>query len=194
MHKDLLNYIEDYSGQSLNEWEYKQLQEAFKFKKLRKKQFLLQEGDICIHLAFIVKGAMRLFSVDEDGKDVTVLLGIENWWMVDRESHIMLTPATYNIEAVEDCELLLVTKADMYGLFDKVPAVKTMIDELGHRNYIHTQRKMQSFNYPIEKRYTEWLAKYPSFPLRFPQHMIASFLGITPETLSRVRKGLTTKK
>ncbi|WP_026464367.1 Crp/Fnr family transcriptional regulator [Adhaeribacter aquaticus] len=189
MHEALFNYIFRYTGLQLSETEMELVTSAFTFKKLRKKQYLLQEGEICKYFAFIVQGAMRQYSVDEKGVEHILQLAIENWWIGDRESYLMLTPTPYNIDAWEDSELLLITRADLLNLFDQVPAISQMTRQMDDKNSFATQRRLKAtISYSAEKRYQDFLTTHPDFLQRFPQHQIASYLGITKETLSRIRK------
>lgn len=132
---------------------------------------------------------MRQYSVDEKGTEHIVHLLIENYWANDRESSIMLTPSKYNIDAWEDTELLITTRAEMMDLMEKIPALVQMTRVMDERNAIANQRRLSStISNTAEKRYEEFAAHHPQFIQRFPQHLIASFLGITKETLSRIRK------
>src|SRR6218665_1128579 len=106
MHDNLIAYINKHNTSPLTTEEVDLIIDAFQPKKLRKKQYFLQEGDVCKYTGFIVKGAMRQYNVDEKGVEHIVHLFIENYWATDRESSIMLTPSVYNIDAWEDTELL----------------------------------------------------------------------------------------
>src|SRR5204863_7732906 len=112
MHEQLIKYINSFAITPLTSDEEELIKNTFVHKKFRKRQYLLQEGEVCKYAAFIVKGAMRQYSVDDKGIEHIVRLSIENWWAVDRESYMMLTPSPYNIDAWEDTDALLVTKAD----------------------------------------------------------------------------------
>jgi len=189
MHDIFFSYVNQHSKYPLTKGEEALITAAFQIKKLRKKQYFLQEGDVCRHTGFVVKGALRQFSVDDKGSEHIVNLFIENYWATDRESMIMLTPSRYNIDAWEDSELLLITRADMLDLMEKIPGLVEMIRLMDERNAIATQRRVNStISNTAEKRYEEFAGNYPQFIQRFPQHVIASYLGITKETLSRIRK------
>ena len=189
MHEKLIAYISQYSNLALTAEEQALIIITFQPKKLRKKQYFLQEGDVSKYVGFIVKGAMRQYSVDEKGTEHIVHLLIENYWANDRESSIMLTPSKYNIDAWEDTELLITTRAEMIDLMDKIPALVQMTRLMDEKNAIANQRRLSStISNTAEKRYEEFASHHPQFIQRFPQHLIASFLGITKETLSRIRK------
>lgn len=189
MHLNLINYINQHAVSPLTSDEEALIIETFQPKKLRKKQYFLQEGDVCKHVGFVVKGALRQYSVDSKGVEHIVHLYIENYWAGDRESSIMLTPSKYNIDAWEDTELLIITRAEMLELMQKIPALVEMVRLMDERNAIANQRRLNStISNTAEKRYEEFAENHPQFIQRFPQHLIASFLGITKETLSRIRK------
>lgn len=190
----LFQYIETKSELALSETEKQLIQAAFKLKHLRKRQYLLQEGDICRYMAFIVKGAGRMYSVNADGQEHIVRFAIESWWLGDYESYNLQTPSLYNIEMTEDADVLLVTHEQIQELANAVPAVELMIKEIDKKGAIATQKRIHSaISLSAEERYDTLSKSYPEFLKRFPQSMIASYLGISPETLSRIKKNLLYK-
>jgi len=189
MHKTLIKYVNNHTTSPLTSEEETMIVAAFQPKKLRKKQYFLQEGEVCTNTGFIIKGAMRQYSVDAEGVEHIVHLYVENYWATDRESSIMLSPSRYNIDAWEDTELLIISRADMLDLMGKIPALVEMIRLLDERYAIANNRRLSStISNTAEKRYEEFVENHPQFNQRFPQHLIASYLGITKETLSRIRK------
>ncbi|MCF0056108.1 Crp/Fnr family transcriptional regulator [Dyadobacter sp. CY356] len=189
MHENLLLYINKNASPPLTSDEEALVVAAFLPKKYRKKQYFLQEGDVCKYVGFIVKGAMRQYSVDDKGTEHVVNLFLENWWISDRESAATLTPSKYNIDAWEDTELLVAKVADMVNLIEKIPLFGQMTRLMDQRSFIASQRRLNStLSNTAEKRYEEFVENHPKFIQRFPQHIIASYLGITKDTLSRVRK------
>ena len=189
----LRDYISNYAGVIPDE-EFELIQTAFTTKKFRKKQYLLQEGDVCRHLSFIVKGAMRMYTVDSKGNEHVVRFGIENWWMMDRESFELETPSVYNIEAWEEVELLQIRRQDFLRLNELCPAYRKMTQELDKRGQIASQKRIHSaISLTAEERYLDLLKSHPVFFQRFPQNMIASYLGISAETLSRIRRNALSK-
>ena len=194
MYETLFEYLKKFSSDPLSDEEMLMLKEAFIPSKLRKRQYFLQAGNQCKYFAFIVKGAMRHYSVDEKGTEHIVRLGVEGWWMGDRESWVMFSSSLYNIDAWEDTEMLLVTRPNALELIKKVPAFCEMTRQLDERNNIANQRRLTStISSAAEKRYTEFVDCYPELLKRFPQHIIASYLGITKDTLSRVKRQLLQK-
>jgi len=163
-------------------------------KKLRKKQTLLLEGDICIYNAFIEKGILRSFYIDEKGNEHLVQFAIEGWWITDLSSFLTNSHSIYTIEALEDSELLLLTTAAREALMDQIPMFERYQRLLLQNAYIANQARINSaLTETAEEKYINLGNAYPGIVKRVPQHMIASYLGLTPETLSRVRKQISNK-
>jgi len=189
MHTPLIKYIQQRSSTPMTEENLKLIKEAFIPKKLRKRQFLLQEGEVCKNIAFIVKGATRQYTVDEKGYERILNLSVEGWWTSDRDSFQNNTPSIYNIDAWEETDLLLLPKANgFYDRVNEIPAFTEMRIKLDDNNHVANQRRLQmSICNTADYRYEDLIRNYPEFITRFPQHIIASYLGITKETLSRIR-------
>jgi CRP-like cAMP-binding protein len=188
----LFYYINKYAIISVEDFNF--LSKHFIHKKIKKKQYLQEEGEICAHMAFVVKGAMRQYYTDEKGVEHVVNLYVEKFWVGDRESFIMRTPSLYSIEAWEDCELLLISSADTLQLRSQCHPFNELLLALDEENSIITQRRLTySICFQAEMRYKFFVDCYPYFVDRFPQHIIASYLGITKDTLSRVRKKIRKK-
>src|SRR5215203_2184609 len=163
-------------------------------KKLRKKQYLLQEGDVCKVIAFVEKGALREYSIGENGAEHIIQFALEGWTISDLYSFLTGEPATYNIDALEDSELVLISKAAQEELLKKVPKYETYTRLQLTGAYLAMQKRITSIiSLSLEERYTDFTAVYPNIIQRVPQHMIASYMGLTPETLSRVRRKMTGK-
>jgi CRP-like cAMP-binding protein len=163
-------------------------------KKLRKKQYLLQEGDVCKYIAFVEKGALREYSVDETGTEHIIQFGLEGWAISDLYSFLTGEPAMYNIDAIEDAELVLISKTAHEELLKKFPQYETLTRLNITGAYLAMQKRLTSIiSSPLEERYADFTALYPDIVQRVPQHMIASYMGLTPETLSRIRKRISSK-
>ena len=163
-------------------------------KKLRKKQSLLQEGDVCIYNAFVEKGILRSFSIDEKGNEHIVQFAIEGWWITDLASFLTNSNSIYTIEALEDSELLLLTTEARDALMNQIPMFERYQRVLLQNAYIANQARINSaLTETAEDKYLNLGKAYPGIVKRVPQHMLASYLGLTPETLSRVRKQISKK-
>lgn len=164
-------------------------------KKIRKKQTLLLEGDVCTYNAFIEKGILRSYTTDAKGNEHIIQFAFEGWWITDLSSFLMGENSTYTIEAIEDSELLLLTAAAREELMNALPVFERYQRLLLENAYIALQARVNSaLTATAEEKYTKLTISYPNIVARVPQHMIASYLGLTPETLSRVRKQITLRK
>ena len=163
-------------------------------KKIRKKQYLLQEDDVCKFIAFVEKGALRSYTVDEKGNEHIIQFALEGWTISDLYSFLTAEPATYNIDALEDSELVLINKPAHEKLLNQLWHYETYIRQQLTGAYIAMQRRITSIiSSSLEERYAAFNALHPDIVQRVPQHMIASYMGLTPETLSRVRKRIIQK-
>lgn len=189
MYEAFFDYLKKFSPDPLSDVEKELVSKAFTPFKLRKKQFLLQAGDQSKFIGFIISGSMRMYSVDDKGAEHIIRLGVEGWWMGDRESWAMNTPSNYNIDAWENSELLLVSRESTLELIKTIPAFCEMMRQLDERNMIANHRRLtSSISSPAEKRYTDFIERYPELVERFPQHLIASYIGVNKDTLSRVKR------
>jgi CRP-like cAMP-binding protein len=187
--KPLFDYIERKSSVPLSEDDRSLIMTTLKPKKLRKRQYLLQEGDVCKYMGFIVKGSTRMFSIDEKGHEHILNFGLEEWWVGDYESFHMLTPSKYYVEALENVDIILITSEQLLELAGIIPAISAMLDALSRGGAIASNKRLRAaISFTAEERYEDLARTYPHFFQRFPQNMIASYLGISPETLSRIRK------
>ncbi|MCY0978445.1 Crp/Fnr family transcriptional regulator [Chryseobacterium wangxinyae] len=173
----------------LTEQEKSELQTFFSVKKLKRKQFLLQEGNICTHLSFVSKGLLKSYFVDEKGGENINMFAFEGWWISDFKSFISQDKALLNISAVEETELLTISLDDYDKLMLKIPMMDRYFRIL-YQNSLVTKdyRLIASNSYTAEEKYLEFSKKNPEVIRRIPHNLIASFLGLAPETVSRIRK------
>jgi CRP-like cAMP-binding protein len=188
MFEYLIRYFNSYASKSMVGDEIDLIQSLFVAKKFRKRQYILQEGEICKYTSFIIRGAVRQYGVDEKGEEHIINLFIENWWASDRESLLNQTPSKYFIDAWEETEVLRVTKPDLTYLVDNIPALNEWIRKLEADFAISIQRRLSAaISMSAEERYYDLKKAHPEFLQRFPQHIIASYLGVNQQTLSRIR-------
>lgn len=163
-------------------------------KKVRKKQFILQEGEVCRHIAFVTNGCLRSYTVDGNGEEHIIQFAIEDWWISDLQSFLSGRPTTYNIDALEDSELLLLEKESRDKMLESVPKLERYFRLLQEANYVATHHRIEgSLSSSAEERYLDFIETFPTLIQRVPQGQIASYLGITPQSLSRIRKELSEK-
>lgn len=180
---------------SITDEEFEFAKTLFLPKKLRRKHFILQEGEISKYSIFVEKGILRTYTIDEKGNEHTLQLASEGWWAADLYSFLTNEPTSFYIEALEDCELLLISKESWDILLDKIPAFERYFRILIQNNLVSTQRRLMStLSQTAEEKYLSLISHHPNLLQRVPQTIIASYLGITPETLSRIRGQLATKR
>ncbi|MFL5748340.1 MAG: Crp/Fnr family transcriptional regulator, partial [Niastella sp.] len=164
-------------------------------KKLKKRQFLLQEGDVWRYHAFVCKGCLRRYSIDAKGIEHIIQFSIENWWAGDRDSLMNKTPSKYNIDAVEDSVILVIRNEDFDRLYQQLPAFNTMVNQILFRSFNASQERINAtISMTAEEKYLYFINNFPALANRIPRHMVASYLGITPETLSRIKGNLSKNK
>lgn len=163
-------------------------------KTIKRKDFLLKEGEICSHENFINSGCLRTYSIDNKGVEHIVMFAIEGWWTSDMYSFLTQTPAAFNIDALEDTEVLQISKTSLEKLYLNVPKFERFFRILLQNAFIaHQQRINQSLAFTAEERYLHFINKFPHLEQRLPQKQVASYLGITPEFLSMLRKKMAGK-
>ena len=186
--RQLYDYINKHSYFLISDTDLEVIISHFAYKKIRRKQYFLQEGEVCTYLAFVIKGAMRQYFTDDKGIEHYMHLYIENGWVGDRESWVMCTPSIYNIDASEDSEIMLITRANILKLMQLFPVFAEMVRRIDEETTIATQKRIVStISFNADRRYHAFANEYPHLLQRFPQRIIASYIGITKETLSRVR-------
>ena len=189
-------YFQNFNARvSLIEEDQELIKNYLTVKKIRKRQYLLQEGDVCKCVAFVEKGALRLYRVSEDGSEHIVAFALEGSFITDLFSFLTSEPSMYNIDAIEDSELVLITKGASDELRKRSSKYQEFIFQITSEAYIELERRITSaISLSLEERYKELTANYPDIIQRVPQHMIASYMGLNPETLSRVRKRISINK
>lgn len=164
-------------------------------RKLRKWQSILHEGEVWRINCFIASGCCRLYRFDKEGTDHTLRFGIENWWITDLESFNHETPSEYNIEALAASTVIIWKKDKWEELLRTIPAFKIFNEQLTANAYEASQRRIfYLISYSATEKYLEFQKTYPSVFNSVPLYMIASYLGISRETLSRIRKDFTNPK
>ena len=174
---------------SFSEEEFATFNSFLEYKKEPKKTIMLHEGEMCNFEAFVVKGCVRKYYIDANGFEVILQFAIENAWVSDISFSIYETkPSQVYIETLEDCEFLMFTPESKEELFAKAPRFERAFRILMQRNLAVTQNRLfHTISQTATEKYLEFLELYPTIPQRVPQHYIASYLGISPEFLSKIR-------
>jgi len=171
--------------------DFEVVRRAFLFRPLAAGEFLQRGGEVTRFAAFVVRGCLRNYVIDAKGKEHIVQFAPETWWVADSTSLNGGTPSTYFIDAIEESELLLIDGPSHQRLVDRVPPYATAFrNGLQRHAAAKDERIVSSLSASAEERYLEFLRVYPSIARRVPQSMLASYLGMTPETVSRIRKSL----
>jgi len=172
----------------LNNEEKELVLQKFHPRLYRKKQYVLQEGDVCAHFNFVVRGCLRIYKVDGKGTIHILQFATENYWINDLGSFHGLKPSDLNIDALEDTAVLQINRDDLIFLYTNAPKFDRIFRVLIENHFVSLQKRMlQNISSTAEDRYRFFLETYPHLISRLPQTQIASFLGITPEFLSRLR-------
>jgi CRP-like cAMP-binding protein len=161
---------------------------AFRYKKVRRNQVLVQPPDIAVYEHFVVSGCLVQYYLDENGIQHTLMFAPEGWWTTDLPSFLTGQESKYHIEALEDSELLIISKQLLDKLLVKIPSLNNFFRVL-YQNAVMAQeeRLLNVLSTKVEERYLRFVKKYPQLQNRLPQYLIASYLGVTPEFFSKVK-------
>jgi CRP-like cAMP-binding protein len=189
----LLDYFQNLIP--LSEAEKLLVSELFKPRLYRKRQYVLQEGDTCNHLNFIVTGCLRMYKVDGKGDIHIIQFGAENWWLSNIGSFHDREPSELNIDALEDTLVLQISHENLLILYKTAPKFDRIFRVLIEKSFVSLQKRLlQNISSTAEERYLTFIKNYPELCTRLPQTQIAAFLGISPEFLSRLRNKQNTPK
>ena len=164
-------------------------------KKLKAKKAILQEGDICKHIWFVTKGCLRAFTVDKNGYEHVLQFAPSDWWMADLYSFISQQPGLLTIEALEETDLVQLSKVDQDSLYQEVPKFERFFRVIAEKALVASQvRVLNNMSITAEERYVLFCKQYPNLINSLPQKQIASYIGVTPEFLSKMRTQLLRNK
>jgi CRP-like cAMP-binding protein len=186
----LQNYLQ--ARATFTDQEFTLIRTLFLPRTLSAGESLQQAGNVARHAAFVARGCLRSYVIDTKGKEHIVMFAPENWWLADNISLATKTPSQYFVDAIEDSDVLLIDPASHEELVEKVPGYAAAFRKgLQKHAASKDQRIVKSLSSSAEERYLDFLATYPSIATRVPQWMVASYLGVSPETISRIRKKLS---
>ncbi len=185
----LLNYISKYID--LTEEEVSILLSKIKYRKYLKGQYILQQGDVCKCSSFLISGCTKTFYVDAEGQEHIIMFSIKDWWTSDIGSFITQTAADYNIQCLEPTEVIQFSYDNQEELFQEIPKLERLFRKMLEKALVSSQKRIvRNFSLTAKERYLIFKEQYPTIDQRIPQYMIASFLGITKEFLSKIKSQL----
>ncbi|SHF91174.1 Crp/Fnr family transcriptional regulator [Chryseobacterium sp. OV279] len=179
----------------LSDEEFEQFRRPFELQVFKRKEVVLKEGAYCLFEGFVVKGCFKVYYLNESGSEQTLYFGVKGWWITDIDSLINDVPSILNIEALEDSEVLMISKKDKEKLYEDMPQIEKLFRIMNQQASVSLQRRILSLTgKTADKRYLEFLEKYPGLEQRLTQQQVASYLGITHEFLSKIRKKTSLNK
>lgn len=179
----------------LNKEEKELVSEVFKPRLYRKRQYVLQEGDVCSHFNFVVKGCLRMYKIDDKGNTHILQFAAENWWLMDIGSFHGKQASELNIDALEDTMVLQINYEKLIDLYTRAPKFNLIFRVLIENSFVSLQKRLlQNISSTAEERYLSFLKSYSELNNRLPQVQVAAFIGITPEFLSRLRNKMVKAK
>ena len=184
--KPLIEYISRYVN--LTQDEINLLLEYITHRKYLKGQYVIQQGDICRFESFVIKGCLKTFYVDNEGQEHVVLFAIENWWTADLGSFLTQKPADYNVQCIENTEVIQFSFDKLELLYQKITKLERFFRIIIQKAFVASEKRIiRNFSLSAKERYIEFKNTYPQIEQRVPQYLIASYLGITKEFLSKIR-------
>ena len=193
MFQNINAYVLKSVNLSAGEMEY--FNSMLQYKVIPKKTMLLQAGNICNFEAYVIKGCIREYYIDSHGAELTLQFAVEDWWVSDISSFEDQKVSNMYIEALEDCELLMLSRQSKEQLLAQVPKLERMFRLMIQRHLSTVQSRLfKTVTHTAMEKYLEFIKRYPTIPQRVPQHYIASYLGMSPEFLSKLRKRLLVTK
>jgi CRP-like cAMP-binding protein len=179
---------------TLTEAEFTHFTTFLHHKMYKKKEFMLKSGEVSRHLAFINEGCFRTYSIDKTGEEHILQFSLEDWWVGDAYSALTQKPSIYFIEALEDSDVYFIDYQHIEQMYTEIPKFERFFRILAQNRFIALEERINGeLSASAEERYLDLLNRYPTLPQRVPQQYIASFLGIQPPSLSRIRKNLAEK-
>ncbi|MES2133883.1 MAG: Crp/Fnr family transcriptional regulator [Bacteroidota bacterium] len=180
---------------ALSQKEIEEFCNLFQQKVIKKKSFLLREGDVCKFEGFVTKGTFRVYHIDKNGAEQILYFAIENWWITDIDSFTNEKPSQLFIEALEDSEVLLISKKDKEFAYANLSKIEKLFRVMTQKTHVALQRRMiDNLSKTADQRYLDFIEKYPELQQRLSNLQIAAYLGISHEFLSKIRNKITNKR
>lgn len=189
----LIKYISKNIDLTQNEVDI--ITEHTKHRRYLKGQFIVQQGDICRNESFVISGCAKTFHIDTEGQEHIVTFAIENWWASDFGSFITQTPADYNVQCLENTEVIQFSYENLQLMFNKIPKMERFVRIVSQNAYVASQKRIvRNFSMSAKEQYVKFKNLYPQIDQRVPQYLIASYLGITKEFLSKIKSQLISEQ
>ena len=177
---------------SLDEEEMEAFAEIVEERRVKRKSFIVQPGFVCHHQSHLVSGAMRSYFTGPDGSEHTIAIAIDDWWISDFYSYTSQTPASLYVEALEDTVIQQIAYDNVEKICKQYPRFERFFRLVAQKAFAFSQKRaLSNIGKTAEERYVEYAEMYPQIILRVPQYVLASYLGMTPEFLSKVRKKIS---
>jgi CRP-like cAMP-binding protein len=189
----LLNYINKYIVLTKEQEDI--LLSKIVYRKYLKGQYIVQQGDVCKHSSYIISGCTKTFFMDDKGIEHVIMFSIEDWWTSDIGSFITQTPADYNVQCLENTEVIQFPYHNEEELFEEIPKLERLFRKMLEKALVSSQKRIvRSFSLTAKEQYLFFRRQYPTIEQRVPQYMIASYLGITKEFLSKIKSQLISEQ
>lgn len=173
--------------------EYERFSSFCTYQHYKRREIIMEAGSVCDEIIYIGEGSVRYFHVI-DGEEISGQFFFENGWYSDYESFLTGKPTKQSLQAIEKCDVLVIQKRHIYQLFDEIPKFERFGRIMAERAYLGLRTKTEIFTHLTpEERYLDLLKNRPKVIQRIPQHFIASYLGMKPQSLSRIRRRLQKK-
>ena len=181
-----LDYINKHVNLTADEEAF--LTSKVSYRKYLKGQYIVQQGDVCKYECFVISGCTKTFFVDEEGQEHIIMFAIEDWWASDLGSFITQTPADFSVQCIENTEFIMFSNDDIEDLYSEIPKLERFFRLIIERAFVASQKRLiRNFSLSAKDRYLYFKKQYPKIDQRIPQYMIASYLGVTKEFLSKIK-------
>ena len=185
-HQALLDYINKHVNLTADEEAF--LTSKVSYRKYLKGQYIVQQGDVCKYECFVISGCTKTFFVDEEGQEHIIMFAIEDWWASDLGSFITQTPADFSVQCIENTEFIMFSNDDIEDLYSEISKLERFFRLIIERAFVASQKRLiRNFSLSAKDRYLYFKKQYPKIDQRIPQYMIASYLGVTKEFLSKIK-------
>ncbi|MDN3664443.1 Crp/Fnr family transcriptional regulator [Algibacter miyuki] len=191
--KPLFDYIK--TRITLTPGERAFLESKVSYRKYLKGQYIIQQGDVCKHVCFVISGCTKTFYLDKEGQEHVLMFAIKDWWTSDMGSYITQTPADFSVQCLEDTEVAVFSYDTSEMLYAEIPSLERFFRQIVERAFAASQKRIiRNLSLSAKERYLFFKNEYPKIEKRIPQYLVASYLGMTKEFLSKIKSQLVFEK